>query len=55
VALAGASRQTTDAFLTGTLAGEGGPPPATRLAREAVAVALAVEESATGGGRIALV
>jgi biliverdin reductase len=55
VALAGASRQTTDTFLTAALAGGGGaPPPATRLAREAVAVALAAEESAAGGGRIAL-
>jgi biliverdin reductase len=56
IALAGASRQTTLAFLTDALApGDGGPAAATRLAREAVAVALAVEESASGGGRIALV
>ena len=57
VALAGASRQTTDAFLTAALdrgGPEPGPAPATRLAREAVAVALAAEESAAGGGRIAL-
>ena len=53
VALAGASRQTTEAFVTAVLADEA-PTAATRLAREAVAVALAAEESAAGGGRIAL-
>jgi biliverdin reductase len=55
VALAGASRKTTEAFLTAVLADEEpAPPAATRLAREAVAVALAAEESASGGGRVAL-
>jgi biliverdin reductase len=55
VHLAQASRETTARFLEDVLEGaHGRAAEPTRLAREAVAVAVAVEESASGGGRIAL-